>query len=217
MLEIEYKGGNSVVISTKKASIVTDPKVSLLGLKDVPVKGAVELLTEKRFGVGSDTGVGVDGAILAIEGPGEYGVANFDIKGIAAQRHLDAETEPKAATVYRIEAGDVRIALIGNIFNKLSDDDMEEIGVVDVVIIPVGGGGYTLDPVDAATLVRSIDPKVVIPVHYADNGVKYEVPQLELEEFTKNLGVDIEETAKYKLKTAGALPQSLIVVKITRS
>ncbi|UTX51264.1 MBL fold metallo-hydrolase [Candidatus Saccharibacteria bacterium TM7i] len=217
MVEIEYKGGNSVVISTKKASIVADPKASLVGLKDVSVKGSVELLTEARFGMSSGAGVGVDGATLVIEGPGEYGVADFDIKGIAAQRHLDAETEPKIGTMYRIEVDGVRIALFGNIYEKLTDDQLEEIGVVDVVIIPVGGSGYTLDPTAAATLVRSIDPKVVIPVHYAEAGLKYEVPQLELDEFTKNLGVDVEETSKYKLKTAGALPASLTVVKVTRS
>lgn len=211
MIEIEYKGANTVVISTKKASIVADPKGSVAGLKDVPVKGAIELLTEARFGVG-----GVD-AMLSLEGPGEYGVANFDIKGIAVQRNLDTESEPKIGTVYRIVAGGFRIALFGNINDNLSDDQLEEIGVVDIVIIPVGGGGYTLDPVAAAGLVRSIDPKVVIPIHYADSGVSYEVPQLELEEFTKILDHDVEEVSKYKLKNTAALPASMVVVKLTRS
>ena len=211
MVEIEYKGANSVVISTKKASAVVDPKVSLAGLKDVSVKGAIELLTEARFG--TETGE----AKLTLEGPGEYGIADFDVKGVAAQRHLDPETAPKVSTMYRIEADDVRIALIGNVYEKLSEDQLEQLGVVDVVIIPVGGGGYTLDPVAASSIVRNIDPKVVIPVHYAENGIQYEVPQLELDEFVKNLGVPVEETAKYKLKTAGALPATLTIVKVTRS
>lgn len=211
MIEIEYKGGNTLTVSTKKASIVADPKASVFGGKDLAVKGAVQLLTEARFGVAPA------GAILTIEGPGEYGVADFDIKGIAAQRHLDAETVPMASSVYRIEVDGVRIALFGNIADTLSDDQMEEIGLVDIVIIPVGGGGYTLDPVAAAKLVRSGEPKVVIPVHYNDSGLSYEVPQLELEEFTKILDAPIEETAKYKLKSAAALPASLTVIKVTRS
>lgn len=211
MLEIEYKGANSVVISTKKASIVTDPKISVAGLKDVSVKGAVELLTEARLGVNSED------SLLNIEGPGEYGVAGFDIKGIAAQRSIDSETEPKIGTIYRIESGDVRIALFGNINDNLSDDQLEEIGVVDVVIVPVGGGGYTLDPVSAAKLVRSIDPKVVIPIHYADTGVSYEVPQLEIDEFVKTMDFAVEETSKFKLKSVSALPASLTIVKIARS
>ena len=211
MVEIEYKGGNALTIATKKATVVVDPKASLNGLKDLSVKDAIEVLTEARFGTGTDD------AKLVLEGPGEYGVANFDIKGIAAQRHLDPETAPKISTMYRIEANGVRIALIGNIYEKLTDDQMEDLGVVDIIIIPVGGSGYTLDPTAAAAIVRSIEPKVVIPVHYAENGITYEVPQLALDDFTKLFEVPVEEVSKYKLKAASALPAALTIVKITRS
>ena len=212
MFELEYKGGNGVVISTKKASVVADPKLSVVGLKDLSVKDAVELATEARFAINSSD------AKLVIEGPGEYGIADFDIRGVAAQRHLDAETDPKTATMYRIEAGDIRVALIGNIYEKLGEDQLEALGIVDIAIVPVGGGGYTLDPEGAAAVVRSIDPKVVIPVHYNDPALKYEVPQAEVDEFITTLGAPVEEeTGKYKLKSASALPQTLTVVKLARS
>lgn len=211
MFELEYKGGNSVVLTTKKATIVTDPKLSVVGLKDLVVKEAIELSTEARFALNSPD------AKLTIEGPGEYGVADFDIKGVAAQRHLDSETDPLASTIYRIEVGDVRIALIGNIYEKLSEEQLEEIGVVDIVVIPVGGNGYTLDATGAATLIRQIDPKVVIPVHYADSALKYEVPQDSLETFVKELGAPVEEVPKYKLKQASGLPPVLTVIEVKRS
>jgi L-ascorbate metabolism protein UlaG (beta-lactamase superfamily) len=212
MFEIEYKGANTVVLSTKNASIVTDPKLSLAGLKDASVKDAIELATEARFALASDD------ARLVIEGPGEYGVADFDIRGVAAQRHLDAESDPLASTMYRIETSELRVAVIGNIYEKLSEEQLEELGVIDVLIIPVGGGGYTLDAQGAATITRSIDPKVVVPIHYADDGVKYEVPQGSVDEFVKELGAIAEDvTGKYKLKGAGALPASLTIVKLARS
>lgn len=211
MFEIEYKGANGVVISSKKASIVVDPKLSIVGLKDLNVKDAVELATEARFALNSDD------AKIVIEGPGEYGVADFDIRGVAAQRHLDAESDPKVSTIYRIETGDIRAAVIGNIYEKLTEAQLEDIGVVDVLVIPVGGNGYTLDATGAATITRQIDPKVVVPVHYADDAVKYEVPQLELETFTGELGAPIEEAAKLKLKNSAALPPVLTVFKLARS
>lgn len=211
MFEIEYKGGNGVILSTKKASIVSDPKTSLVGLKDLNVKDVIEIATEERFAVNSEE------ARLLIEGPGEYGIADFDIRGVAAQRHLDAETDPKKSTMYRIEAGDIRVALIGNIYEKLSEDQLEELGVVDIVIIPVGGGGYTLDPEGAAALVRSIDPKVVVPIHYNDPSLKYEVPQADLDEFVKTLGLPVEDMAKLKLKSAAALPQTTTIYTLQRS
>lgn len=211
MFEIEYKGGNGVVISTKKASIVIDPKLSVVGLKDLSTKEVIELATEARFAIASDD------ATLNIEGPGEYGIANFDIKGIAAQRHLDAASDPLASTIYRVEAGDFRVAVIGNIYEKLSETQLEEIGIIDILILPVGGNGYTLDATGAATLVRAIDPKAVIPVHYADDALTYEVPQDNLEVFVKELGAPVEETSKYKLKQASALPPALTVISLARS
>lgn len=211
MFEIEYKGANGVVISSKKASIVIDSKLSIVGLKDLNVKDAVEIATEARFALNSDD------AKIVIEGPGEYGVADFDIRGIAAQRHLDAETEPKVSTIYRIETGDIRTAVVGNIYEKLSEAQLEEIGVIDVLVIPVGGNGYTLDATGAATITRQIDPKIVVPVHYADDAIKYEVPQLDLETFTGELGATVEEVAKLKLKNSSALPPALTVFKLARS
>lgn len=211
MFEIEYKGANGLIVSTKKVSIVIDPKLSVVGLKDLSVKDAVELATEERFAINSDD------AKLVIEGPGEYGIADFDIRGVAAQRHLDTEADPKKSTIYRIEAGDIRLAVVGNIYEKLSEDQLEEIGVVDILAIPVGGSGYTLDATGAAALTRQISPKIVIPVHYADDALKYEVPQSDAEVFITELGAPVEETPKLKLKGASALPATLTVYKLARS
>jgi L-ascorbate metabolism protein UlaG (beta-lactamase superfamily) len=211
MLEIEYKGGNTVVIATKKATIVTDPKLSVVGLKDLSTKDLIEIATEARFALNDED------AKLNLEGPGEYGVSHFDIRGIAAQRHLDSGADPKIATIYRIESGEFRIGLLGNIYEKLHEDQLEELGIIDILIIPVGGNGYTLDATGAASLVRSIDPKAVIPVHYADDGLKYEVAQDELEVFIKELGAPVEEVSKYKLKQASLLPDALTVIKVTRA
>lgn len=211
MFEIEYKGANTVVISTKKGTIVADPKLSLVGLKDANLKDAIEVATEARFAINAEN------ARLVIEGPGEYGIADFDIRGIAAQRHLDSELDPKASTIYRIEAGEIRVALVGNIYEKLSEDQLEEIGLIDILIIPVGGNGYTLDATGAATLTRLIDPKIVVPIHYADSALKYEVPQGDFETFAKELGAPIEETPKLKLKQATALPEALTIFKLARA
>jgi hypothetical protein len=210
MFDIEYKGGNTVIISNKQATIVMDPKLSVVGLKDIVVKDDVEMATEARFAISSQD------AKLCVEGPGEYGVANFDIRGVAAQRHLDSEG--KLSTMYRIELGEVRIAVVGNIYEKLTDDQLEALGLIDILIIPVGGAGYTLDATGAANLVRKIDPKVVIPVHYADKALTYEVPQDELSTFVTELGAPVETvTGKYKVKSAVSLPAQLTVVELVRS
>ena len=211
MFELEYKGANTVVLSTKTTTVVFDPKLSIVGLKDVKVKNNVEVATEKRFLIEDEA------ARLIIEGPGEYEIGDFAIQGIGALRYIDTEEDEKQSTIYRIEAGDSRIAVFGNVTAKLTDQQLESIGVVDIAIIPVGGGGYTLDGVEAAALVRSIEPKVVIPVHYNDLDIKYEVPQEGLEAFTKALNAPVETTAKYKVKSASSLPAALTIVELTRT
>ena len=211
MFEIEYKGGNGVVIAGKKATLMFDPKISLVGLKDIKTKDAVVVATETRFVSGAD-----DARVL-LDGPGEYEVADFTIRGTAATRHIDTPDQEKLATIYRVECSDVRIGVIGNIDPKLSESQYEALGVIDILIIPVGGGGYTLDATSAATIVRSAEPKVVIPVHYAEPGLSYEVPQDTLETFVKELGAQFEETQKLKVKSVSTLPQVLTVIKIDRS
>lgn len=212
MFEIEYKGANCVIITAKKAKLVTDPKLSIVGLKDLSTKNAVELLTEERFAVSYE-----EDTTLSISSPGEYGVSGFDIRGVPAQRHIDREDEPMLSTMYRVEIGDTRIGIVGNIYEKLSEEQLERLGVVDLLIIPVGGNGYTLDAVGAARLVRQIDPKIVIPVHYDDSSLKYEVPQNKLDLFVKELGAPVETVSKYKYKQPITTPTQLSVVEITRT
>jgi len=211
MFDIEYKGGNGLVLTTKKLVAFIDPKLSIVGLKDLNVNDAVEIATEPRFVLEDKN------ALIQIEGPGEYEIGDFSIRGVSTMRHIDAPGAERLATMYRIDVTDVRIALLGNIAPLLDEDQLEALGVIDVLILPVGGGGYTLDATSAAGIVRQIDPKVVIPVHYADQGLRYEVPQDTFETFTKELGAPVEVTSKLKIKSAQLLPQTLTVIELTRS
>ena len=211
MLDIEYKGGNTVIIATKKTTLAVDPKLSLLGLKDAKTKDAVELATEERFAINSPE------ARLIIDQPGEYEVGDYTIRGIAATRHIDTPESEQLSTVYRIECGDIRIAVIGNIAPELTDAQLEALGVIDIVIIPVGGYGYTLDATSAAAIIRKIEPRVVVPVHYADSALQYEVPQDTVEVFEKELGAPVEQKPKLKIKAASNLPEVLTVCELARS
>ena len=212
MLEVEYKGANAVIITTKKTKVIFDPKLSIVGLRDVPVENNVEITTEKRFAIENAN------PKVCFDGPGEYEVGDVSLRGIPAQRHIDTEEDIRQSTLYKISVDDIKMVIIGNIAPVLSEKQLEEIGVIDIAVLPVGGNGYTLDATSAASMVRQLDPKVVIPVHYADNAIKYEVPQDELEVFTKELGASIVESGpKWKLKSSANIPESLTLIQIARS
>ncbi len=209
MLEIEYKGGNCVVLACKESRIVLDPNLSIFGLKNLTIKNGVELLTESRFNSGGNHE-------LVLEGPGEYGVADFEIIGYPAQRHLDSVKEPLASVMYRVHVHDIKLAILGNIYEKLSEEQLENLGVIDILILPVGGGGYTLDAVGAKNIINKISPKIVIPVHYDDKGLKYEVPQDKIDLFIETLGAPVEVVSKYKI-SAPVVSTGLKIVQIERS
>lgn len=207
-MDIEYKGANCITITTKKASLVIDPKLSVDGLKDLTPKNSVVLATQPDLLVTGDDAV-------VIDRPGEYEVRGVSVVGVAAERMIDHD-KSTAATMYRIVVGDVAFAILGHVAVPLSEEQLEALGIVDVVIVPVGGSGYTLDAHQAVAVVRQIDPKVVIPTHYADKDMSYEVPQMELEPFIKELGAPQSETvSKWKIK--GPLPEMLTLMQLERT
>jgi L-ascorbate metabolism protein UlaG (beta-lactamase superfamily) len=85
--------------------------------------------------------------------------------------------------------------------------------MVDILVVPVGNSGYTLDAVGALKIIKQIEPKVVIPTHYSDKAIKYEVPQVELADALKNLGMEVSETLdKYKYKPTELSDSTKLIV-----
>lgn len=211
MFEISYNGGTSVTITTKKSALVTDAKLSVHGLKDVILKDATELATEERFLTNDEK------FALSLSYPGSYEVSDFSINGFAEKRHIDGAEDGQKAVIYSIDVSGIKIGYLGNVGPDISDSQMENLGVLDILILPVGGNGYTLDATSAAKIARSSDAKIIIPTSYQEDGVDYEVAQASVDTFIKELGFEVETVSKFKLKSAGALPEKAKIVKIDRS
>ncbi|MBI2007611.1 MBL fold metallo-hydrolase [Candidatus Saccharibacteria bacterium] len=189
-MELSFYGANCLRISTKKAQIVIDDNLEKLGLKSITKPTDISLHTH--------SGIPSKPAHFTADMPGEYEISGVVIHGIAARAHMDDESK-ESAIIYTVAADDMRTAVLGHIYPDLSEDQLEAIGHVDIAIVPVGNNGYTLDGVGALQVIKKIEPKVVIPTHYADKAIKYEVSQAELAEALKNLGMEPAETLdKYK-------------------
>jgi len=206
-MEIEYRGANCVIIKNKKVLIVVDPTDNV-SVKEVKNPDALIIATQENFIPSGNN------ENFIIEMPGEYERDDVSVHGIPVRAHISADEKSKNATMYNIEIDSIRIAVIGHTTAPLDDECLEDLGVIDVVIIPVGGGGYTLDARDAATIVRQISPKVVIPTHYADTHVKYEVSQESVEDFIKELASIHEKDTAFKAKT---LPDALTIYELART
>ena len=102
-------------------------------------------------------------------------------------------------------------------FRLINDFFALEVGKIRV-FEPVGGGGLTLDATDAAAMTRQIEPRAVVPVHFKDDALAYEMPQDAVDTFVKELGAGVLEAGpKFKVKNDASIPEQMTVILLTRS
>jgi L-ascorbate metabolism protein UlaG (beta-lactamase superfamily) len=204
-MDIQFHGANCITLGAKRARIVIDDNIAELGGKSVAKEGDVTLFTLPHKG-------GVAGAKIVIDQPGEYEVSGVSIYGIAARAHMDEEKQ-KTATMYKLLLEDLNILVTGHVYPELSDDQLEAIGMIDVLFVPVGGNGYTLDGIGALKLIKKVEPKLIIPTHYDDPKLSFPMPQQTLEQSFKALAMEPKETiSKLKLKPGDLADTTSLIV-----
>jgi len=148
------------------ADIVIDPfDEEKTGLKLPNLSADIVLVTHDHHD--HNNVKGVKGDPFVIQGPGEYEVKEVFIRGIPSF-HDDKEGKEKGLnTIYVFEAEDLKFCHMGDFGQKLlTDEQLEKIDGIDVLMIPVGGE-YTIDSSTAQKIISQIEPKIVIPMHYA--------------------------------------------------
>jgi L-ascorbate metabolism protein UlaG (beta-lactamase superfamily) len=190
-MDLQFYGANALSLTHKGTRIIIDDNLADLGAKSITKSDDVSLFTGAH---------GEPKGRIAFDGPGEYEVADVSVIGIAARAHIDEE-KTLNATMFKLVVGDLTILVTGHIYPSLSEAQLEKIGIVDVLVMPVGGNGYTLDPVGALKLIKAIEPKLVVPTHYGDKALAFPVPQQELSNALTELGMEpIETVSKFKAK-----------------
>jgi L-ascorbate metabolism protein UlaG (beta-lactamase superfamily) len=190
-MDLQFYGANCVSFTRKNVRIVIDDNLADLGAKSITKEDDIVLFTGAHGDVKSR---------LTIDGPGEYEVSDISIVGIAARSHLD-EVGSISSTMYKLVSNDFNVLVTGHIYPEINESLLELIGTVDVLMIPVGGNGYTLDPIGALKVIKDIEPKLVIPTHYNDKSLRYPVPQIDLETALKEMSMEPRErVSKLRVK-----------------
>ena len=107
--------------------------------------------------------------LFVIEGPGDYEVSGILVSGVRTFHDSKKGAEMGKNTVYVIHMDDVVFCHLGDLGHELTTQQLDEIGNVDVLFIPVGGG-ETISPATATSVISQIEPRVVVPMHYALDG-----------------------------------------------
>jgi L-ascorbate metabolism protein UlaG (beta-lactamase superfamily) len=194
-LDVTWHGQSCFRLRGKNAVAVTDPFPQSIGIKPPKLEADVVTVSHPHPGHSNVEAI-VNKDVFVVDGPGEYEVKGITVFGIRAFHDALEGAQEGGNTIFVLEVDEIRICHLGDLGHALDDETVEAIGTpVDVLMVPVGGGkALTADK--AAEVVRSIEPRWVVPMHYRVPGLKLELDGVET--FLKEMGVT-EAVAQPKL------------------
>lgn len=189
-------------ISSDGVTVVTDPYGKETGLK-MPSFEA-DIVTISHDHKDHNNIEALRGNPFVIDCAGEYDTKGILIEGIDSY-HDEEEGKLRGGNIiYRIEIDDISIVHLGDLGHVLTNEQLEKLVGVDILLIPVGGK-YTLDAKKAVEVISQIEPRIVIPMHYQVEGLAYEDFD-PVEKFIKELGIEPSREEKLKISKKD-LPQ----------
>lgn len=168
---IQWYGQACFKIQSGELVVAIDPYAKEIGLTPPRFRADVVLVTHgHRDHANSEA---LAGSPLVITGPGEYDVKGISVLGMETFHDAVAGKERGLNTAYQITMEEIRLLHLGDFGEQtMREETLDAIGAVDILMIPVGGV-YTIDGARAAAIVRQIEPKIVIPMHYRIPGLAF--------------------------------------------
>ncbi|MDD4412244.1 MAG: MBL fold metallo-hydrolase [Patescibacteria group bacterium] len=172
-------------IGTDGVSVVTDPfEPAATGLKWSSLESDIVVISANNNQ--HNFVKGIKGEPVVIDCPGEYEYKGVYIEGIDA----------KPVVIYRIQIDDLVIAHLGSINRILDAKEVEQLEGTDILFIPVGGKDC-LNAKTAVEVVNQIEPRIVIPMAYQIDGLKFDLDSVE--KFVKEIGLNTRREDKLKI------------------
>lgn len=168
-MEIKYLGHSSFLLKTKDARIVTDPfDTKAVGLKFPKTEADIVTVSHphKDHNAVSD----VTGEITVFDWPGQFEKKGVRIWGYRAFHDKAQGKERGEVVMYKFEADGVSVLHCGDLGFVPEDSFLDEIGDVDVLLVPVGGT-FTIDANEAIEVIKKVEPSIVVPMHYGGDEV----------------------------------------------
>lgn len=170
-ITVEYFGHSCFGISDSEGvKIVTDPYDPIMGYT-FPADISTEILTisHNHFDHNYLMYENLLYKQLYFSTIGSFEYDGIKIKGIPSWHDNEQGTLRGLNTIYTFEINNIKICHLGDLGHQLSKEQIKSIGKVDVLMIPVGGN-FTIDPAEAVKVINSINPNVIIPMHYGADG-----------------------------------------------
>jgi len=213
-MQIVWKGQSCFQIITSQGknhqvNIIIDPFDESTGLRVPKLEADVLLVTHQH--ADHNNVKAVAGNPFFIGEPGEYEVKGVFIQGISSFHDSSLGKERGLNTIYTIESEELKVCHLGDLGQKeLTPEQLENIGEVDILMIPVGGI-YTIGAKEAVKIMSQIEPNIIIPMHYQLPKLKMKLDGLE--KFLKIMGIKkLEAIPKLSIKKKDILPEEAKIV-----
>ena len=208
-MEITWLGHSCFRIRGKDVSIVVDPFDRDMGFPDAKVAADIVLISHDH--PGHNNGGAISGTPRVLSGPGEYEIKGVPITGIATPHDGEGGRKRGRNVAWSFQVEDVNICHLGDLGSTLSTEQVEAIGNVDILLVPVGGHN-TINATQATDIMTTLEPKVVIPMHYASEIARDDVVLDSVEPFLRqHSAIDHKPQPRYTITKAN-LPEDLQVV-----
>jgi len=183
-VDISWLGHSCFRIRGTQATVITDPYSPDLGYS--LGKPAAHIVTVSHQHPGHAYVQGIGGEPRLLTGPGEYEISGVLIIGLATFHDGEGGSQRGKNTVYLIGIDEVVVCHLGDLGHVLTTEQVAGLENVDVLLLPVGGVS-TINAPMAAEVVRQLEPKVVVPMHYKTEALKRELEPVD--RFLKEMGV----------------------------
>ncbi|MCL4392810.1 MBL fold metallo-hydrolase [Patescibacteria group bacterium] len=197
-VSISYLKHAFFALSKKGFSIFIDPYQKLGKLTPPELKNPnILLITHEHQDHNNREYAGKD--TYVIDHPGEYDISDVSIKGINTYHDTNKGNDRGFNTVFSIDFEDINFMHLGDLGDILSHEQIDELGIVNVLFIPVGGY-FTIDAKTAKNIIKDINPHIVIPMHYKIDEIDY--PLSPLSEFLDIYDGIVEKVDTLTLKSS---------------
>jgi L-ascorbate metabolism protein UlaG (beta-lactamase superfamily) len=168
-MELTHIGHSCFIIKGKKSSVLIDPyNPEMLGYKLPKMTTRVLLNTHQHEDHNYNKNISYD---YLFDTPGEFEIDDISITGVDTY-HDNKEGKERGKNIcFSILFEGVHITHLGDLGHLLDEKAISKIGVVDILLIPVGGH-FTIDSYEASKVISSLEPKIVIPMHYQTTDCK---------------------------------------------
>lgn len=206
-MDITWYGGACFRLRDRSVTVVADPYGKGLGLK-LP-KLTADIVTVSHAHPNHNYVEGVKGDPFTITGPGEYEVKGLFVTSVAMWHDNVGGAQRGRNTIHLYDFADTTVCHLGDLGHVPTQAQVEEMGNVGVLLVPVGGHS-TIDASQAAEVISLIEPSIVVPMHYALPGLVTELDPLDV--FLKEMGVKDLERRESLVVSNRQLPEETQVV-----